>query len=489
MEDAGEELALRQVAGRPEEDDHVIVGDRRCGSDRRRLCQLDAHASRLTDAVNGAARRSVYTAMRALDFVAIRAAQGVLLLVGAIALLTGLPSIASAGQYEVVEACKRAGAALRIEDEPARTNPPAIQGFLVDNRCEATGDGSIALTGESDFLSGGKRWAIAAPADTTIRHFRYERSFQRRPWEPEFTWELRAVGAGLLERVTPDSLPPDGVASHLVQGRATSIAGALFCNLEILCVGFTGTTVRVEAKKFALTLEDQLPPTFTGPLGGSLFSEKGRGIRSVSYTAADKGSGIEAAVLVVDEDNQGEVPDPNGGRCVRPFVDLVPCRLAVNSSLQLDTRELEDGVHEVQVEMVDASGNRTFSPPVPFVVANPPPSDPPPPEVSRDQTPPVLGGVRLSRKAFRAGRSGTVLRFSGSEAGRLSVAIRPARKGAKAVAVIRRAVRAGRGSVPFGGRSRGRPLRPGRYELAVTLTDAAGNGSQSVRLRFRVLAG
>ena len=43
VEHPREELAPREVAGRPEEDDHVILGDGRRRCDHGRLCGLDAH--------------------------------------------------------------------------------------------------------------------------------------------------------------------------------------------------------------------------------------------------------------------------------------------------------------------------------------------------------------------------------------------------------------------------------------------------------------
>ena len=50
VEDAGEQLSPGEVAGRPEEDDHVIVGDRRHRGGGGRLCGLDAHRDK-SDAV------------------------------------------------------------------------------------------------------------------------------------------------------------------------------------------------------------------------------------------------------------------------------------------------------------------------------------------------------------------------------------------------------------------------------------------------------
>jgi hypothetical protein len=49
------------------------------------------------------------------------------------------------------------------------------------------------------------------------------------------------------------------------------------------------------------------------------------------------------------------------------------------------------------------------------------------------------------------------------------------------------AVRAGRTRIPCGGRVGARRLRPGRYAVAITATDAAGRTSRAVLLRFRIV--
>jgi hypothetical protein len=127
------------------------------------------------------------------------------------------------------------------------------------------------------------------------------------------------------------------------------------------------------------------------------------------------------------------------------------------------------------------------------------PDDPPPP--SRDTTAPVLSGVSLSRARFRIGkgataiaaraRRGTMLRFSSSEAGTLSVQVDLLRRGKKParIATLTRAIGAGPGSVALSGRIGARRMKPGSYRLTLTARDAAGNSSQATRRTFTVLAG
>lgn len=118
-----------------------------------------------------------------------------------------------------------------------------------------------------------------------------------------------------------------------------------------------------------------------------------------------------------------------------------------------------------------------------------------------DGTAPVLSGASLSHTRFRVARTrtalaasaraprGTVLRFSSSEAGGLTIAVSRARPGARPLATLTRTIAVGRGRLAFSGRLGAKPLRPGRYRLSVTVTDAAGNTSRASRLPFAILAG
>ncbi len=104
---------------------------------------------------------------------------------------------------------------------------------------------------------------------------------------------------------------------------------------------------------------------------------------------------------------------------------------------------------------------------------------------AKDATAPVLSKVSLKRKRFAVGRRprGTVLRFGLSEPARVKVRVRRARGS------LVRAKGAGAGRLRFSGRLGGRALRAGRHRMVVTATDAAGNRSPRVILRFRIVRG
>jgi hypothetical protein len=112
-------------------------------------------------------------------------------------------------------------------------------------------------------------------------------------------------------------------------------------------------------------------------------------------------------------------------------------------------------------------------------VATPPPAAP-------DTTAPVLSRVSLSRK--------TMLKFSSSEAGTLSIEIKrvlPARKGKRATKVVRaltQPIAEGRGSVSLSGGAGVKRMKPGKYRITLTVQDAAGNRSRATLRNFTVPA-
>ena len=117
-----------------------------------------------------------------------------------------------------------------------------------------------------------------------------------------------------------------------------------------------------------------------------------------------------------------------------------------------------------------------------------PQTNPPPP--AADTTKPNVTRLRLSRRTFRLGGRGTLIRWRQSEAGR--VALRFERRARGKWRRVRRGIAfqkaAGAHRRRFRGRlSRRRALRPGRYRMTLRVRDAAGNLSTPDRVRFKLL--
>jgi hypothetical protein len=325
-----------------------------------------------------------------------------------------------------------------------------------------------------------------------------------------------------------------------------------------------------------------------------------RGFAFVSYSATDQGSGIASAALIVDGVELARNFDSNGGKCQQPYQFLEPCRLNVSASLALDTTELGDGPHQLQVAVEDAAGQRTVSAAALFNVRNAPtntgrpvitgvakvggqlsvttgtwagnptafayqwlrcpasidpaagtagcatiagaegaqyapdaadvnqrdvvsvtatnpsgsetaasalselidPIDSPPKEGGSGGGPkgssaPVLTHVSLSRKLLRIEKSATakasktLLRFSSSKKGQLTIVIARLRGRGhpKRVALLAAPIKAGLSVVPLGTMIGTKQLSPGRYQVTISVRDAAKNNSKEVSRSFTVVRG
>jgi streptogramin lyase len=118
-------------------------------------------------------------------------------------------------------------------------------------------------------------------------------------------------------------------------------------------------------------------------------------------------------------------------------------------------------------------------------------TNPPPPPPGADTVKPNVTRLRLSRRAFRLGGRGTLIRWRQSEAGRVTLRFERRARGkwrrVRRGVVFRKTEGAQRRR--FRGRvSRRRALRPGRYRMTLRVRDAAGNLSTPDRVRFRLLS-
>jgi hypothetical protein len=109
----------------------------------------------------------------------------------------------------------------------------------------------------------------------------------------------------------------------------------------------------------------------------------------------------------------------------------------------------------------------------------------PAPPPSGDRTRPVVSGLRMTRRRFRVRPRATAFRFTLSEPAGMRIVLR--RFGRYVGQLRRRGLAAGANRIVWGGRLRGRRVRPGRYAAVLIATDAAGNRSLAKLIEFRVL--
>jgi hypothetical protein len=131
-----------------------------------------------------------------------------------------------------------------------------------------------------------------------------------------------------------------------------------------------------------------------GPSAGNVTGELASapavaGTSDVAFSATDPGAGVYEAVFSVDgQVVQSTVVNENGGRCknvgqtsdgLPAFLYLQPCLASVSADVGFDTTKLGNGVHHLQVSVVDAAGNSAPVLDRNVTVDNPPPPGAPTP--------------------------------------------------------------------------------------------------------------
>lgn len=205
---------------------------------------------------------------------------------------------------------------------------PQVAGDHVTARLNATGDGmSIVGVEGSGMYTPGDTDPSVAPITNLIRGCDGTGSCNTpRPWSGRWT-----VGEG----GTP-ALP--SIAMQLACNRAQ-------CNGGMLHI-----------QRLALTFRDSAAPqpgTISGALVSSKAGEPVNGAATVSVAGADTGSGVSHAEAVVD----GAVVGRTSEQCAPPFTRQNPCPNRLQASLSVDTTKLSNGTHDLEVRLLDASGN------------------------------------------------------------------------------------------------------------------------------------
>jgi hypothetical protein len=140
-------------------------------------------------------------------------------------------------------------------------------------------------------------------------------------------------------------------------------------------------------------LHDDRDPTVESTTGSMLSDARLVGNEDLTLSASDDGSGLyRVRVLVDGAVRDSRVVESNGGACadVNPangddyeFASDRPCAASTDGRFLFDTTKLPDGVHEVVVQIEDASGNLVALAPARTVtIANAAPAAPAAPVTS-----------------------------------------------------------------------------------------------------------
>ncbi|MDQ8045352.1 MAG: hypothetical protein AAGC46_11395 [Solirubrobacteraceae bacterium] len=260
--------------------------------------------------------------------------------------------------------------------------------------CAAGGQGAISAVfgdGGGSFASGtGVLWSFAAPAGTRIAHvnLRRDTSVPQNGTANEGDANNGTTGAVFYK----NGFGYDG--DHVVEacqrftgctgagsarlafdndGPQSSIGFEAGCYGDVVgsCNGVAGA-VRASASVLwgELHLVDASNPTVTSVGGSAVGATALKGTESLTFNAADVGSGVWQAQVTMDGTavSPRATLDTNDGRCVTTpyyggayagaeFGYAVPCKAAVSAALSLDTTRVANGSHLLQATVWDAAGN------------------------------------------------------------------------------------------------------------------------------------
>ncbi len=113
-----------------------------------------------------------------------------------------------------------------------------------------------------------------------------------------------------------------------------------------------------------LGLADPFSPELKAEPSGTLTAARVAGDASVTFSATDRGGGLARAALLVDGvETMTKDLFGAGGYCQEPYTRIVPCPLSATPTVSFDTAAIANGVHQLQLAVVDAGGNRALSKP------------------------------------------------------------------------------------------------------------------------------
>ncbi|HUA10780.1 MAG TPA: hypothetical protein VMA83_02105 [Solirubrobacteraceae bacterium] len=316
-----------------------------------------------------------------------------LLVAGALTLAGAtLPATASAGVYHVYSCRTPSG-------EPAPTEgwtPEIAQGSAYDtstaNSCE-TGGSLLADLGDATTHLGNldrASWTFTAPTFVTVKAADLwiagdvDGGLSRSPYEywvssgretliaQECIATLGCPGRGDEdEPLAPQNalaIPAADLGSRIwVSAGCGGVGEGFECAAGAGDIEGFASAVRVYEADFSL--EQVLSPE-VGEVSGDLATAASvSGAANARFTAADKGAGVYSDSVKVDgavvETN---LLDSNGGRCsnvggtsdgTMGFLYIRPCAEQVSAAVELDTTDLPNGEHHLEVLVTDAAGNST----------------------------------------------------------------------------------------------------------------------------------
>ena len=274
----------------------------------------------------------------------------------AIAILGTFAPRANAGIYNV-PFCGRS-AAHSTAGWTHATTTGAGPYFWVDGNCDA--DNNIYRRFEIWTVPAGASddWTFNAPAGTYIKSFEITHQTNARSAGAMVAiWSWQDDGSRTLTAAArPGSqLPLNATYPFPLSGsKVVKLRHSLLCQDGADCPGLdpNGDYGNVDLwQGGVIELVDPSNPTFGSVSGDGWQAEPRDGQRTIDYSVADQGAGVQAVQLFVDGIQQ--TSNPNSCVAEQP----APCTLTATGRFTLDTTRLSEGSHDIAVNVRDYSGN------------------------------------------------------------------------------------------------------------------------------------
>lgn len=273
--------------------------------------------------------------------------------------LAGLGALASAGTATAatytVESCTDAA-------HPGISGwRPVTVGSYVSAVSDCSTGGTFGGSLQGDIEHAENQYAayvFDAPSSTSLAGLRGLRTSASGPFRAYGNASARLLASGA---VIDDCQRFYGCQTNPEAPVSFDLAGASNVQFGAYCTGAAGCpagSTFYNLRRIRLDLNDETNPVITDKPSGTLTSaENTDRLRTLTYSASDRGGGLFRERLIVDDVAvRDSVVNGNGGKCAVPFRDPVPCRTSPTSSnIDLDTSSLTDGPHTVRLAVRDAT--------------------------------------------------------------------------------------------------------------------------------------
>lgn len=305
------------------------------------------------------------------------------------------------------------------------------------------------------------------------------------------------------EALVVDSIvSSEGTTAQVTSGSGPGISKLTARGSTIVSDGGPGPAVGVEAETTGLPVSAVLRNTIAIHIPEG--AEPERDLVANFATIDAQFSNFSTSIT----ENGGSAPAPGGGTNVGGKPGFAPEALFLTSNSPLIDRgdpsivESDETDIEGSPRSLDGNHDCIAAPDIgAFEVVGQ--SSACPPKVDAF---PVVSGFSITNRKFvpkgkaapakasaKGVKRGTKFTYTLSEAARVAIKIERRKPGKSRhyakVTSIGGLQRSGKGSTPFSGKVKGRPMKPGKYRATITATDAAGQASVSHRLGFTVVSG